>query len=102
MATTPSPLDPAVILRHATLALANDSGPSHLAGALRIPTITPYLPGTVYSKQVWASTRWHYGVTIDPSPYSFETLKAEVFAGRTDIINTIPPERLAAEAIAHL
>jgi hypothetical protein len=41
-------------------------------------------------------------VTIDPSPHSFETLKAEVFAGRTDIINTVPPERLAAEAIAHL
>lgn len=100
--TTPSLLDLAVILRQATLALANDSGPSHLAGALTIPTITPYLPGTVYSKQVWASTPWHQGVTMDPSPYSFETLKAEVFAGRTDIINTVPPERLAAEAIAHL
>jgi len=102
VATTPSLLDLAVILRHATLALSNDTGPGHLAGALGIPTITPFLPGMVYSKQVWASTRLHRGVTIEPSPYSFEAIKAEIFAGRTDIINMIPPEHLAAEAIRYL
>jgi Glycosyltransferase family 9 (heptosyltransferase) len=102
VATTPSLLDLAVILQHATLALSNDTGPGHLAGALGIPTVIPFLPGMVYSKQVWASTRWHRGVTLDPNPYSFEALKAEVFAGRTAIINTIPPEHLAAEAIRHL
>lgn len=102
VATTPSLLDLAVLLRHATLALSNDTGPGHLAGALGIPTITPFLPGLVYSKQVWASSRWHRGVTLDPSPYSFDELKAAVFTGRTDIINAIPSEWLAAEAIAHL
>jgi ADP-heptose:LPS heptosyltransferase len=102
VATTPSLLDLAVILRHATLALSNDTGPGHLAGALGIPTITPFLPGAVYSRQVWASTLWHRGVTLDPSPYSYDAITAEIFAGRTDIINTIPPERLAATAIAHL
>jgi hypothetical protein len=102
VATTPSLLDLAVILRHATLALSNDTGPGHLAGALGIPTITPFLPGAVYSRQVWASTLLHRSVTLDPSPYSYEAIKAEIFAGRTDIINTIPPERLAATAIAHL
>ena len=102
VATTPSLLDLAVILRHATLALSNDTGPGHLAGALDIPTITPFLPGAVYSRQVWASTLWHRGVTIDPSPYSYDAITAEIFAGRTDIINTIPPERLAAAAISCL
>ena len=102
VAATPSLLDLAIILKHAILALANDTGPGHLAGALGIPTVTPYLPGTLYAKQVWASTSWHRGVTLEPSLYSFEQLKAQVFAGRTDIINTIPPERLAAEAIACL
>jgi hypothetical protein len=102
VAATPSLLDLAVILRHATLALSNDTGPGHLAGALGIPTITPFLPGTLYSQQVWASTRWQRGVTITPSPYTFEQLKAEVFAGHNDIINTIDPAALAAEAINFL
>jgi hypothetical protein len=99
VAATPSLLDLAVIVRHATLALSNDTGPGHLAGALGIPTITPFLPGTLYSQRVWASTRWHRGVTVSPNPYTFEQLKAEVFAGRNDIINTIDPATLAAEAI---
>jgi ADP-heptose:LPS heptosyltransferase len=101
VATTPSLLDLAVILRQARLSLSNDTGPGHLAGALGIPTITPFLPGAVYSRQVWASTLWHRGVTLNPSLYSYEAITAEIFAGRTDIINTIPPERLAAAAIAH-
>jgi ADP-heptose:LPS heptosyltransferase len=102
VATTPSLLDLAIILRHATLALSNDTGPGHLAGALGIPTITAFLPGAVYSRQVWASTPWHTGVTIEPSPFSYDAITTEIFAGRTEIINTIPPERLAAAAIAHL
>lgn len=102
VATTPSLLDLAVILRHATLALSNDTGPGHLAGALGIPTITPFLPGKVYSKQVWASTGWHRGVTLDPNPYSFQAITAEIYAGRTSIINTIPPERLVSEALTYL
>ena len=102
VATTPSLLDLAVILRRARLALSNDTGPGHLAGALGIPTITPFLPGAVYSRQVWASTLWHRGVTLDPSSYSYDAITAEIFAGRTDIINTIPPEHLAAVTVAHL
>ena len=102
VAITPSLLDLAVILRHATLSLSNDTGPGRLAGALGIPTITPFLPGAVYSRPVWASTLWHTGVTLDPSPYSYGVITAEIFAGRTDIINTIPPERLAAAAISCL
>jgi ADP-heptose:LPS heptosyltransferase len=102
VATTPSLLNLAIISQHATLALSNDTGPGHLAGALGIPTITPFLPGAVYSRQVWASTLWHRGVTLDPSPYSYDAITAEIFAGRTDIINTLPPEDLAAVAIACL
>ena len=102
VATTPSLRDLAVILRHAALALANDTGPGHLAGALGVPTITVFLPGALYSRQVWASSRWHRGVTIAPNPYSFAALKAEVFAARTAIINSISPEEIAAEALKFL
>lgn len=102
VATTPSLRDLAIIVRHARLALANDTGPGHLAGALGVPTITPYLPGALYSQQVWASTLWHRGVTVAPNSYSFAALKAEVFAGRNEIINTIAPERLADEALKFL
>lgn len=102
VATTPSLLDLAIMLRHARLALSNDTGPGHLAGALGVPTITPFLPGAVYSRRVWASTLWHSGVTLDPGPYSYDAITAEIIAGRTDIINTIPPEDLAAAAVAHL
>ena len=102
VATTPLLRDLAVILSHARLALSNDTGPGHLAGALGVPTVTPYLPGALYSRQVWASSRWHRGVTVTHNPYSFETLKAEVFAGRNDIINTVPAERLVEEALKFL
>lgn len=100
VATTPSLLDLAVITQHAMLALANDTGPGHLAGTLGIPTITPYLPGALYSMAVWASTPAHHGVTLEPNPYNFDQLQAAVFASRTDIINNIPPERLAEAALA--
>lgn len=72
------------------------------AGALGVPIITPFLPGAVFSRQVWASTLWHRGVTIAPSLYSYDTLTAEIFVGRTDIINSIPPEDLAAVTISCL
>ena len=102
VASTLSLRDLAVILRHAALALSNDTGPGHLAGALSVPTITPYLPGALYSRQVWASSLWHRGVTVEPNLYSFDALKAEVFAARTAIINTIPPEQIVAEALQFL
>jgi glycosyl transferase family 9 (putative heptosyltransferase) len=69
-----------VILRRARLALSNDTGPGHLAGALGIPTITPFLPGAVYSRQVWASTLWHRGVTIEPSSYQRNPLSVPIFS----------------------
>ena len=56
VATTPSLRDLAILLSHASLCLSNDTGPGHLAGALHIPTITPYLPGDIYPMRVWAST----------------------------------------------
>jgi hypothetical protein len=102
VATTPSLRDLAIIVRQARLALANDTGPGHLAGALGVPTITPYLPGALYSQRVWASTLWHRGVTVTPNPYTFAALKAEVFAGRNEIINTIASERLADAALKFL
>lgn len=102
VATTPSLRDLAIILRHAALALANDTGPGHLAGALSVPTVAPYLPGALYSRRVWASSLWHRGVTITPNPYSFAALKAEVFTGRNEIINRIPSEHLAEEALKML
>jgi hypothetical protein len=36
------------------------------------------------------------------SCHSYDAITAEIAAGRTDIINSIPPERLAAAAVAHL
>lgn len=99
---TPSLHDLAILLTHAALTLANDTGPGHLAGALGIPTITPYLPGNVYSKSVWASSLWHHGVTLAPNPFSFQQIEAAVLWNKTDIINSIPSEWLADEAICCL
>jgi ADP-heptose:LPS heptosyltransferase len=99
---TPSLRDLAIIVKHASLVLSNDTGPGHLAGALQVPTIVPYLPGQVYSKMVWASTPWHHGVTLEPNPFSRERIEAAVLWDRTDIIDSIPPEDLVAEAFATL
>lgn len=95
---TPSLRDLAIITRHAALVLSNDTGPGHLAGALQVPTIVPYLPGTVYSKAVWASTLWHRGVTLEPGPFRAQDIEAAVLHDNTDIIDSIPPERLAQQA----
>jgi hypothetical protein len=46
--TTPFLRDLAILLSRASLCLSNDTGPGHLAGALHIPTVTPYLPGGIY------------------------------------------------------
>ena len=92
----------ALVLRQAALTLSNDTGPGHLSGALSIPTVTPYLPGHVYSRQVWASTLAHRGVTLDPSPFTHREVEAAVLWNRPDVINAIPPEWLANEAIACL
>ena len=96
--STPALRDLALLTSHAALALSNDTGPGHIAGALGIPTVTPFLPGTIYSKKVWSSTLYHYGVTLEPNPYSFRTLEAAVIWGKTDIINSIEPEHLCAAA----
>jgi Glycosyltransferase family 9 (heptosyltransferase) len=96
---TASLRDLALLTRHAVLALSNDTGPGHIAGALQVPTITPYLPGNIYSRKVWASTLWHRGVTLDPSPFSYQQIEAAVLWERTDIIDSIPPEQLLEEIV---
>jgi ADP-heptose:LPS heptosyltransferase len=102
LAAIPVLRDLAIVLRHAALTLANDTGPGHLSGALGIPTITPYLPGDLYSRQVWASTPHHHGLTLDPNPYTHPQIEAAVIFDRTDIINRIPPDDLADLAFAHI
>jgi hypothetical protein len=99
---TTSLRDLALLTRHAVLALSNDTGPGHIAGALQVPTITPYLPGNIYSRTVWASTLWHQGVTLDPSPFSYQQIEAAVLWERTDIIDSIPPEQLLEEIVRSL
>ncbi|HLG63678.1 MAG TPA: glycosyltransferase family 9 protein [Ktedonosporobacter sp.] len=91
--------DLAVIVKHATFVLSNDTGPAHISGALHIPTIVPYLPGNVYSKQVWASSLRHFGVTLDPDSFSFEETKAAVLWNKTHIIGSISPARIADEVM---
>ena len=94
--------DLAILASHATLVLSNDTGPGHIAGAMSIPTVIPFLPGNIYSKKVWSSTLSHYGVTLDPSPYSFSELEAAVIWGKTDIINRIEPQHLCNAAWQYL
>jgi hypothetical protein len=92
--SVPSLRDLALLIKHATLVLANDTGPGHIAGALGIHTVTPYLPGNIYSKQVWSSTPWHHGVTLQQHTLTFREVEAAVLWGNTDIINRIPPQDL--------
>jgi ADP-heptose:LPS heptosyltransferase len=98
----PSLGDLAVLLSRASLVLSNDTGPGHLAGALSTPTITTFLPGGVYSMEVWASSLWHHGVTLEPSPFTTQQIESAVIWGDTAIINQIPPESIVAEALACL
>ncbi|HLZ56470.1 MAG TPA: glycosyltransferase family 9 protein [Ktedonosporobacter sp.] len=100
--TTPSLRDLTILLKHATLTFSNDTGPGHISGALQVPTITPYLPGNLYSKRVWSSTLWHHGVTLEPSPFSFEQLRDAVLWDNQEIINSVPPEELAKGALEML
>jgi hypothetical protein len=88
---TPSLRELAILISQSALVFANDTGPGHMAGALHIPTITPYLPGNIYSKQVWSSTLWHHGVTLEPSPYSYRELEAAVIWDNPELISSIPP-----------
>lgn len=99
VAQTPSLRDLAVLMGHAAFVLANDTGPGHLAGALGIPTVTPYLPGNVYSLAVWASSPWHHAVTLDPNPYTQRQLENAVLWDNNTIISQIPPETLAEIAM---
>jgi hypothetical protein len=99
VARTATLRDLVALYQHATLALCNDTGPCHIAGALHIPTIVPYLPGNLYSQLVWSSTPWHHGVTLEPDPYTYQQLINAVTWGHTDIIDRIAPQALAQEAI---
>jgi hypothetical protein len=94
--------DLAVLLSRASLVLSNDTGPGHLAGALSIPTITPFLPGGVYSKEVWASSLWHHGVTLEPSPFTTREIESAVIWDDTAVIDRVPPESIVAEALTCL
>lgn len=96
---TPSLRELAVLATHSLLALSNDTGPGHIAGALGVPTVTPYLPGNVYSRRVWSSTLWHRGVTLEPNPYTRQQVEAAVLWNHTEIIDAIPPEALIAQAL---
>jgi hypothetical protein len=99
---TASLRDLAILTSRAVLVLSNDTGPGHIAGALSVPTVTPFLPGNIYSQRVWSSTLSHSGVTLEPNPYSFPELEAAVIWGKTDIINRIEPPHLCNAAWRHL
>ncbi|GHO44629.1 glycosyltransferase family 9 protein [Ktedonospora formicarum] len=92
----------AILTNRSTLALANDTGPGHIAGALGIPTITPYLPGTLYSMHVWTSSPWHHGVTLAPNPFSYQQIKSAILLDKTNIIDSIAPELLVAQMLSSL
>jgi Glycosyltransferase family 9 (heptosyltransferase) len=102
VATTPSLRDLVILLSRAALCLANDTGPGHLAGALHIPTITPYLPGDIYPMRVWTSTLYHHGVTLPPDTFTFAQIENAILNSHTDIINSVPAELLASQAISAL
>ena len=89
----------ALLTRHAHMVFANDTGPGHIAGALQVPTITPYLPGTIYSMAIWASSPWQRGVTLEPNPFSYQQVEAAILWDRTTIIDSIPPEKLVQAAL---
>ena len=91
-----------VLTHKAALALSDDTGPGHIAGALQIPTITAYLPGTLYSQQVWSSTLYHHGISPRQEDYSNQQVKSAILWGNTDIINSITPELLYQQTLHYL
>lgn len=95
----PSLRDLAALVARAGLVLADDTGPGHIAGALGVSTVTPYLPGNVYSRQVWSSSLFHHGVTLEPSPYTFEQIRDAVLWDSTHVIDSIPPGAIVDEAL---
>ncbi len=94
--------DLALLIARCSLVLSNDTGPGHLAGALSIPTITPFLPGGVYSMEVWASSLWHHGVTLEPNPFTTAELEQAVLWEDATLIDRIEPSRLADAAFRAL
>jgi hypothetical protein len=96
---TPSLHELAILISQAALVLANDTGPGHMAGALHIPTITPYLPGNIYSKRVWSSTLWHRGVTLEPNPYSYRELESAVVWDNPEPISSIPSKDILQQVL---
>ncbi|HEY7021735.1 MAG TPA: glycosyltransferase family 9 protein [Ktedonobacterales bacterium] len=100
--TTHALRDLAILLSHASLCLSNDTGPGHLAGALHIPTVTPYLPGDIYPMRVWSSTLYHHGVTLPPDAFTFAQVENAILNSHNEIINSIPVNLLATQAISAL
>ncbi len=92
--STPSLRDLALLTSCAALALSDDTGGGHIAGALGIPTIAVYLPGNIYALPIWSSSLWHHGVTVEPNPFSYQQLAGAVTWGNTAIINRVPPEKI--------
>lgn len=92
--STASLRDLAILTSHANLVLSNDTGPGHIAGALAIPTIVPFLPGTIYARPIWSSTLYHHGITLEPNPYSYQQIAAAITWGKTDIIDSISPKAI--------
>jgi hypothetical protein len=84
----------AIITSQARLVLSNDTGPAHIAGALHVPVVIPYLPGNLYSLAVWSSSLWHHSVTLDQHSYSYRELESAIVWGKTEIIDSISPQLL--------
>jgi hypothetical protein len=87
------------ILATRCVTLANDTGPGHVAGAAGSPVVTPYLPGEVYPKRIWASTPRHRGITAEPSPFTNEAVQNAVLWGENRLMTAIPPQDLVATAV---
>jgi len=90
------------VLATRCLTLANDTGPGHVAAAAGSPVVTPFLPGPVYPKRVWASSPRHRGVTVEPSPFTARETQEAVLWGENRLMAAIPPRALVAEALEAL
>ena len=88
-----------VILATRCLTLANDTGPGHVAAAAGSPVVTPYLPGEVYPKRVWASTPRHRGISVEPSPFSRRQVTDAVLGGENWPMEVISPSAVVEVAV---